>query len=485
MAVVLKQPAKSLDCFATFYRVDATGYGDIHIASTLGIRAPASTHFAHAPDADTESLDASSPMVIIKNLSLMAVGTGIRLVAGVITLAVTARALGPVGFGLLMFWMSVAGLAGVLSNFGLGTYLLREIGRTPEMTLQLISESLSAKLMLSLLVMVMGFAFVPVIAEGEREIFLLLLTAMLIEGYADFFCAGFRARDRFDVDARAVAVGAAVNGFVVSVTAILTRSVVAVAAAYLVSRSLVAVITYGELSRVLGRVRPAGIGTALHNIRRTYAYAIDAGMGSLFGQVDSLVLNHYLGAASVGVYQAGMRLFLAGQQGAAVISNVFLPRASASAYSAEKGAIEQRRVQLAFLVVGGVGGLVFFLGAELLVHLIFGDSFHALVALMPWFGTLFILRFVVAGWGILLTAQGYQRFRAVASVIHWAAIGLSSLVLVPTYGNTGWLLALIAGNVLLLPLYVFRMAREGRLDTPMIFLSTIIVCGFIYIAAPV
>lgn len=130
----------------------------------------------------------------------MSLSTGVRLLAGIATLSITARSLGPESFGLLMFWLSAAGLLCVLNNFGLGVFLLREIGKNPNNAATLLGVSLTAKLILTSVVLAIAAIGVPFLSETSRGISLLLLFTMVIEGFTEFFCTGFRASGRFDLE---------------------------------------------------------------------------------------------------------------------------------------------------------------------------------------------------------------------------------------------------------------------------------------------
>jgi len=192
------------------------------------------------------------------------------------------------------------------------------------------------------------------------------------------------------------------------------------------------------------------------------------------------VLNHYLGASAVGVNQAGMRIFLAGSGFAAVLANVFLPRAAA-AHVAHKGAFaeESGRLQFAFLGVGAGFGLVLAVGGKWFAPLIFGNSFEAVVPLMPWFGMLFMVRFAMSAWSLSLTAQGLQWYRAKAGAVHWLVVLAVAAYTVPRFGNIGWLMALVGGNFLLLVLYAGKAAHRVASDMRTLGLTALLIAAFL------
>ena len=131
---------------------------------------------------------------------------------------------------------------------------------------------------------------------------------------------------------------------------------------------------------------------------------------------------------------------------------------------------------------GAAFGLALAIGADSIVHLLFGDQFAGLAALLPWFGLLFFVRFFAAAYGVLLTAAGKQTLRAQANLTHWILILAVAWVLVPRLGNLGWLLALTIGNVLLASIYFSAcrpLATGSRLNLAFASLSLIAFAPFL------
>lgn len=404
-------------------------------------------------------------MSLLKSLSLMTVASIARMVGALATFSITARALGVSGYGQLMVWMSVASIIALLTNFGLSTFLLREIGAARERAREILSDAFGARLIvvsIGVVASLAGLAWVP----GEhRWTFLFLLGASLAEGFTEFFNAGFRARNSFGEETRLALHTAWFYPVVVGGMAWFVDAVQWVALAYFVSRGGIAVLTMLRLHALVGDFRPVSLAHCLQCIRRSFSYSVDSALGGLFGQVDSIVLNHYIGAAGVGLHQAGMRLYLAGSSFATVLTNVFLPRAAAAHAKSAKGFNDESRVlQFTFLAVGCALGFGLSLLGPYVVPLLFGRSFEQTASLMPWFGLLFIVRFASSAWSVSFTAQGMQWMRAALTALHWIFIVVLARWLVPAYGNVGWLAALVAGNAFLIVAYVLKTWQQRGVD---------------------
>ncbi len=412
---------------------------------------------------------------MLRSVGLSGLGTAARLASSLVAISIAARALQPHDFGQLMFLLSLAAILGVPANFGLSTWVLRALPQARAVTgtssdglspARCVAEAWSARWLGSVVMLLVAVPALALLSDPVRLAFTLLMLAMLAEGLAEFAMAVLRACGRHDEDARLGVRSAWIYSLSVGLAAWLTGSILGVALAYLLSRALVAVLG----ARMASRAVPGGLcwlgwRVAAHRTRASLSYATDYAMTALFGQIDALVLNHHLGPVAVGLHQAGMRMFMAVAQVMPVLANVFLPRLAASMTTASDSRLRQQvvRMQMTFVLVGGLIGAGFSLADEIVVRLLFGEAYLDLLHLLPWFGLLFQVRCAAAAWGITLTAMGAQAFRARASVLHWLLILGLSIWLLPVLHGQGWLLALVAGNFVLWMAYAVRVQLTARL----------------------
>lgn len=399
-------------------------------------------------------------MALKKNLALMGLSTAVRLVTGLLTFSLVARQLGPEAFGVLMLWLSVSTLLSLVTNYGLTTYVLREIGADPASAESIINEGLTGKLLLTVVVFAGAFVAAWGLRLEFKQVFLCLLLASVTDSFCEFLNAGFRARNRFDVETRLAMITALTHAAIVVGAVLVYPSVEVAALAYAVSRMVVLAITVPAVARHFATPKLADIWTSIARLRMAFTYAADFGFQSLFGQIDSVVLNHYIGPVAVGLYQAGMRVFQGGAAAAQVLANVFLPRAAGKAKDAEEFGRESKRIQMVFISFGALFGMAMATLSELIVQILFGTAYSELARLFPLFGLLFFVQFAGAAWGVVLTAAGEQRYRTIATIIHWGLIAGVAPFLVPSIGVAGWLVSVIIGKLFLGFLYALRGARR-------------------------
>ena len=418
-------------------------------------------------------------MALKKNLLLMGFTTACRLLTGLLAFSVVARLLGPESFGVLMLWLSVSNLLSIVTHYGLITYVLREIGANPASAEAIINEGITGKLLLSGLVFACAIAAIWIFEFDFKQVFLCLLVATITDCFSEFLNAGFRARDRFDVETR-IATITSLTHVTIMVGAVVVFPTVEVAAgAYAISRLVVLAITVPAVAKYFAAPRLGGLQASIIRLRKATSYAADFGFQSLFGQIDSIVLNHFTGSTGVGLYQAGMRVFQGGSSAAQVLSNVFLPRASKKSTDFAEFRRESTRIQIVFLSFGAIFGITMAVFSAPLVHILFGSTYGNLVRLFPLFGMLFFVRFSAAAWGVVLTAAGEQRYRTIATAIHWGLIAAITPNLVTRLGVQGWLISLIVGHFLLVFIYSRRGAR--LVTAPWTTVGLIVLGSFIFL----
>jgi O-antigen/teichoic acid export membrane protein len=403
-------------------------------------------------------------MAVVRDILYMGTSTAVRLASGLLTFVILARVLGLAPFGVLMLWLSVATLLATVANFGFTTYLLREIGHSPDTAPGVVNEVFASKLLISSVILVISICVLPFLSAETRWVFLLLLVAMLLDSISDFLNVGYRVTNRFSAETKMATIASLSQLVVVASIVTYMNNVLAAAFGLLVSRLIVLVMTWFNQRQYFANLKPAPFGRAIFRLKHGTSYAIDFGLQSLIGQIDSIVLNLYLGPIAVGLHQAGMRVFLGGSQIAKVLGNVFIPRVSRAMGVATEIQKIAEKVETVFFCAGAVIGLFLAITARPLVHLLFGEKFLMLVPLMPWFGLLFFVRFVASGFGLLLTAAGKQALRAKVNLAHWILILVSAMVLVPTFGNVGWIWALTIGNLALAFIYFLAVQPVVKLS---------------------
>jgi O-antigen/teichoic acid export membrane protein len=381
--------------------------------------------------------------------------------------------------------LAAAVLAGLVANFGLATYGLREIGAaTREQARAIMADLLCSKLLLVAMVLAAAVVAVPWLPQPWPALVAVMLLAQVFDAVTDLLNVGFRATGRFADETRVATMAALLQFTLVTGTLLVWPQLLAAAVAYCLARGAVLGLTWRGQRQYFAGLRPAPWRRGLARLRAARAYAADYGLQALFGQVDSIVLAFYFGPAAVGVYQAGMRLFLGASQAASVLGNVAIPKLSGMRAQGLDMSKEARRVQLAFVMAGAAGGAVLAALPGSMITNALGEGYVGLVELMPLFGLLFMVRLSASASGVLLTVAGQQPLRASLTACHWVVVALVAWAVLPAAGVHGWLGALIFGNVVLLSAYAYALHRTSPVPTPALpVVASLATCAIFLVVA--
>lgn len=403
----------------------------------------------------------------------MAASVLLRMGVGLVLLIVLARVLGPTAYGFIATVFAVGTLAGLATDFGFGAKTLRDIGARPEAGAQLVSEALSVKLALTLVVALIGgvaVLFAPLPSE-LRLAGAVLGLAVLVGALGDLALTAYRAVGRYGQEFWLTGWTSVAHLALVVGAATFTGSVIVVALGYLLSRALYTGITLAGLTRLfpgqaLGLHRPGAIWITM---RGAWRWAVDSGLNQLLGQIDGLVVAAVFGLAGAGVYQAAARLVQASLGFVAIFANVHIPRL-AMLFQTRSPRLARAEAQMAveFMALGTAFGLFFWLGGPWITLWVLGPAYAETTVLWGGFGCFVVARYAAACFGAALTAQGRPGVRVLGQVLAIAVLVLGFAWRMPSQqlADITWVMTAAAVATLITYGIAFVWRRSDRLSAP-------------------
>jgi O-antigen/teichoic acid export membrane protein len=189
-------------------------------------------------------------------------------------------------------------------------------------------------------------------------------------------------------------------------------------------------------------------------------FCVHATVGTLNMQVDTLMVQHYLGASSVGLYQAGMRILLGALLVGDALNGVYLSAMARASHDRTELSRLGQRMTRHLLAIGLFCFGCIVAAGPLVVRLLFGGKYDALANLLPFFGLLAFIRYGGVSYGTLLTLADRQAVRVLA-VCGVMLVGLAlNAVLVPRFGLMGAISASIVGHLVLYSVYVGAARKD-------------------------
>lgn len=399
------------------------------------------------------------------NLLALAAEKGFRLGSGLAINVLLMRVLGVDGFGVYGTIMTLVGVATFGSTLGMERLINRELSRAPEETGRLVGTGLLATALLSL---VTGAAVVAwaVALDGRGSFVLASALAALALGLRGLVMipeAAFHAMRRMRLSVQGHLAGRVVL-------------VVATAGFLLAGFGLVAVFTAQVLDALVTLVlvawafrRHVGLGSLRASwqgvralVRRSWPFGLNLLYGSVYLQVDVLLLAVLRDDTEVGIYRGAVMLIALFPIIATTLTTGVFPRMSRHLGRPEAASDELSfvlRVLLAVSLPAAVGGML--LAEELMVFLggaPFAVSALPFVVMAP----LLPLRFVNNATAMTLSALDRQEDRT-RGVFYAAVFNLlANLAVIPTWGALGAAATTLATELLLAAWFRWRITGLVR-----------------------
>lgn len=419
-------------------------------------------------------------------------------VMGFLMAAALGRGLGDAGFGQYSFVMTWLLSLTLFAEFGLSTVLTRDLAAQPEQTHRYLLNSIAAKTVLSLPLLMILFFFAPQLAAGQNQAVITALPWGIIFFYTGLiyssFTAIFRAHQRMTPILWLTLSGQTV---LLGGTLLLVLSqqplflIIAWAGLSQLLQCILALIFYQKLNpsgRELGgnggkwwklkvptsslRLLFSDIPSIRRLIAKAWPFALAGLLAALQLRANSLILAYMQGDHALGWYAAANRFAETGKQLPAAFYGAMLPALAALASSSkleQNEALRQTLTQarlglLAFGILASLGALFL---AQPILTLTYGLTYQP--ATLP----LQLLTFTLIPNGqnsiliIYLYACGDEKFVNLLTAVG-VAINLGLCFwLIPTWGATGTALALlIAESLLYIPYRIRAWQTPQRWATP-------------------
>lgn len=369
-----------------------------------------------------------------RNFIFTGIGIGSRLLSNLIVFVVLARYWGPTEFGRFSFLFSLSALIGIIVEYGLQTYLMRELDSTNDIKSKtVLSEALYLKLLLAPLYITVSFLVVCLTSNfDDLQLFLPIALSTILSSFAEFFVAALRAYGRYDKELHVVLLGNLAQ-FALAIAAVtLFGTAIAVAWAMVAGRGAYLLKAFVAIPAAIKPDRPptGSLDVARRQISRTTAYAADGFLTTAWTQLDLVLVNYLYGANLTGLYSAGQRIVQGVSALAPVIGNVMLPRLARLARTADPNL---NRTALKVLAMMSLLGTVFaapiIAFPDSLSNFLYGEKFRDLPAVLPLLGVLLVARFCAGGTGLVVTALGLQKSRAKTQLVGLSAFLFSVAIL--------------------------------------------------------
>ncbi|MBO1511893.1 flippase [Metabacillus bambusae] len=399
---------------------------------------------------------------MFKNIYLMFVTLGFRLLSNVAIFFILARFWSVDVLGDFMYLITLSSILILVSDYGFNIRLVKEISSDPSSLKKYLYQSFFAKVFLTLFLLIGIIFYFEWVDQGsvfKEEEFYILFLSYIFNSFSNFFMLPLRAIGRFDIESKHSTISNLLLFVGVSIGLFLVNTPMEIAIIYLVARLISFIYGYFLLYKVIGNffIFKFKLNIVVLAIKNNFSYAIHLIVGTLYFQVDSLIVHYYAGGHGLGIYQAATRIVFALLMISEVLCNVYLPKLSlAFKENNEKEYIKSIKVMFRynFIIAIALSFVIKFFPA-FLVNTLFDEEFIGAIVILELLSIVLFLRFLSSALGVLLTIQNTQSYRAIAVIVALILNILFSVFLIPKFGLIGAVYANIVSNFVLLIIYLF------------------------------
>ncbi len=385
----------------------------------------------------------------------------VTMATGIITAVVLARALGPAVYGIIGFGVAVLSYFGLLVNMGMDVHGVREISRRPEFGNHLVGMIISTRIVFAAVLYAALVAAAPLFGWSEEVRNVLMIQGVGMFGVAltlDFY---YQAEQRMAVAALRQG-GAAIIGAIAVVALIKTPfdiyKAAAVPVAVQVASALVLLIFFRATRP--SQIAAEGAPARGQFIRRAAPVALITVLGTIYINMDIVILGYLVPEHQVGLYVAASRVAMIGVVFQNLAHSAFFPALSQAygddAEAAAAAANHARSVSYFGGAVGGAGMLL----APAIVAILFGASYaEAAPALTILMANVLAFHLGAAYGTPILAWQCDKPYMVILGAGAGANIALN-LILIPVYGIEGAAIATLVTQLLIL-IALMALARKA------------------------
>ena len=432
---------------------------------------------------------------IVRNTAIIYSVELINKVLQFVFIIYAARSLGVKTFGDLSYILTLYTFLQMLSDYGLGYSLPREIAQSPggrDWTFRIALRLRAAVTAAALLVFVL-YLYAVKDPNAIRLAVVLGGLGLLLSSYAQNYVLSLRGLSLMKIDG-AIRVSATFITTVLSVAAIMAGTgVIGVAAAlFLGNIFMVATALWvNRKTRVIGRPEAAPSG-------KDYLLAVKKGVplmlmiivASFYNRVDTLLLQHLKGAVEVGLYHAAMRVTEGLLIFQAAFAMVLLPTLSRHIGEKDTEAVEKiTRLSIKYMAMIGIFlTVVTIMTADKIIEVLyFSPEYSGSVLGLQLFAFVNLMLYITTPLGYLLVSSRYEKIMVLLTFLMLVLNAGINLLVIPKYGFAGAAVVRfgtevfgLIGSLIFINKFIFRLDFFAEFKKPLI--AGLATAGFIYFA---
>jgi len=377
-----------------------------------------------------------------------------------------ARHLGVSYFGIYTFSLTIAGILGIVSDFGICQLMIREVAKDKNKASFYFLNGTIIKILLNFFIF---FSFYYLITrfhffDYKNTILLACVSSMLLV-FTNFYISFFNAYEKMHVTASL----SALQSILASSSCLLLllfgfKNVNYFFVAHIIVNIFMMIFSLLlTIKKISLKDYQFDYKSSLYVIKDAIPFGIFILAGMLYFQIDTVMLSVMKNQNAVGFYQAPFRLIMTLDIIPLLLSTAIYPTIS-------KAFIESKDQALTYitklLIKSLYIGLPIALGMSLLskqiIILGYGDQFSPSISAFTILSWIFPIRVCCHILGAALLATNYQNIRALATVLAAFLNIVLNLFLIPYYSYNGAAFGSVVTSGFLATFYFYSIQKEMK-----------------------
>ncbi len=396
------------------------------------------------------------------DIAVQVVGRIGNLALGVVVTSILVRALGRSGFGQ---WSTIFAITQIATNFGelgLNQVAIGRAASDPAREHEWLGALLSLRLLIAIPTTIFALAGVALIAPTQSvRLAGALVAGTILVGAPTAVNAVFQLRVRNDFSIAVITLGSVLWGAGAIAVAILSKSIVAFAAVFLVAAAITTCVSI-VLALRLAPVRPLFSRSLWRALLRVGLGVGAAGvLVTLYVKLDQVLVYEFAGSVQAGLYGAAYRILDQIQFIPISVMTTLFPLIAA-AYPANRERVRSLLQSTGeYLTMASLPALAFTLvAAHPIIELLFGSAFAQAAPALP----ILMGAFVSISFGYL-AGNMVVILELQSSFFRYAAVGLVlnaslNILLIPPYGFLAAAWITLATEVVVMTLTARRVLGQ-------------------------
>jgi O-antigen/teichoic acid export membrane protein len=366
----------------------------------------------------------------------------IRLLTNFLIFIGIARLYGPEAFGQFSVAYTFATICIVLSDFGFDVLLTSEIARNSKDALTICRKYFSMKIIfvgLGSLVMISIPSF-QYFSQTSRIIIYTFTLYVVFTSFTNFFNAIFKGLERFEYETKISFVTNSTLLILLGLLGFFRIPLFQIVIFFVVVRFVGAALSMMKaFSLTGGNFMMIDFKEWKSIINQILVFGIHFVFGSLFFQLDTLLLGMWKGDHAVGIYQAAFKIMILLLIIPDIAINSLLPVLSRLfVESKEKWETTSRLLSKLLFLLSLPTALILFIYPELIIRIIYGhDLFDDAIPLLRIFSLVILVRFSVESYALMITTSKRQHIRMVIVILATLFSFSANYFAIPAFGELG------------------------------------------------